>query len=134
MDVAQINWLAVIAAAGLTFVLGGLWYSPVLFGKPWQRLCGLSDEDLKQASMAKVFGGSAACALVAATNLAFFLGPQATLGFGVGAGVAAGAGWVATAFITVYLFERRPFLLALIDGGYMAVAYALMGAVLGLWH
>ena len=31
-----INWLAVIAAAASSFLLGGLWYS-ALFAKAWQK-------------------------------------------------------------------------------------------------
>ena len=38
-----VNWLAVIAAALSSFVLGGVWYS-ALFAKVWQREAGLSDE------------------------------------------------------------------------------------------
>src|SRR5688572_8746225 len=91
MDPSQINWLAVVVAALITFVLGGLWYSPLLFGKVWQRLNKLSDDELKRASMGKIFGGAAICAAVAAANLAFFVGPTATVAFGAFAGFAAGA-------------------------------------------
>ena len=33
MHYPPINWLAVFVAAIVIFVLGGLWYSPVLFAK-----------------------------------------------------------------------------------------------------
>lgn len=133
MDPSSVNWLAVLVAAVLTFVLGGVWYSPVLFGRAWQRLTGLSDEALKQ-HVARTFLVSFVCAAVAATNLAFFLGKDATLGFGLGAGAATGIGWVATAMTTTYLFERKPLALIAIDTGYHAVAYTVMGALLGAWH
>jgi uncharacterized protein YjeT (DUF2065 family) len=133
MDPSQVNWLAVAVAASLTFVLGGVWYSPLLFGRAWQRLAGLSDAQVG-AHLARTFGGAAVCALIAATNLAFFLGPTATLGFGVGAGAAAGVGWVGTALATTFLFERRPLALIAIDAGYHAVAYTAMGALLGAWR
>jgi hypothetical protein len=32
---ANVNWLAVIVGAVLSFVLGWLWYSPKLFGTKW---------------------------------------------------------------------------------------------------
>lgn len=32
---ANVNWLAVIIGAVLSFVLGWLWYSPKLFGTKW---------------------------------------------------------------------------------------------------
>ncbi|GAB2489384.1 DUF1761 domain-containing protein [Arenimonas alkanexedens] len=34
----EVNIWAVLAAALSGFVLGGLWYSPLLFGKAWQRM------------------------------------------------------------------------------------------------
>ncbi len=37
----EINYLAVVVAALGSFLLGGLWYSPALFGKVWQREAGL---------------------------------------------------------------------------------------------
>jgi hypothetical protein len=48
MDPAKLNYLAILAAAASMFLVGGLWYSPVLFGKAWQREVGLSDEELKK--------------------------------------------------------------------------------------
>lgn len=133
MDPSQVNWLAVGAAALLTFLLGGVWYSPLLFGRAWQRLAGLDDAQVR-SRLLRTFGGAAVCALVAATNLAFFLGPSATPGFGAGAGAAAGIGWVGTALATTFLFERRPLTLVAIDVGYHAVAYTAMGALLGTWR
>ena len=35
-----INYLAVVVAAAVVFVLGWLWYSPLLCFKPWMRLRG----------------------------------------------------------------------------------------------
>ncbi len=34
----HVNYLAVLVAALAVFVLGWLWYSPLLFFKPWMRL------------------------------------------------------------------------------------------------
>lgn len=33
----SVNWFAVIVAAVGSFILGGLWYSPMLFSKRWQK-------------------------------------------------------------------------------------------------
>src|SRR4051812_47000535 len=51
----EISWLAVVVGAVASFLLGGLWYSPVLFGKAWQRETGLTDEQLKSGNMARIF-------------------------------------------------------------------------------
>jgi Protein of unknown function (DUF1761) len=37
----QVNYLAVLSSAVAAFVVGGLWYSPVLFGKAYMSLRGL---------------------------------------------------------------------------------------------
>ena len=37
----HVNSLAVLVAAVAVFVLGWLWYSPLLFYKPWMRLRGM---------------------------------------------------------------------------------------------
>lgn len=129
MDSTQISWLGVVVAAAATFLLGGAWYSPLLFGRSWQRLVGLTDADLKKG-VARAFGGAAACAFIGAANLAFFIGPDASIAFGLGAGAAAGFGWIATGLTTTFLFERRPSALIAIDAGYHAVSYAMMGAII----
>src|SRR5205807_4092938 len=39
-----VNYLAVLVSAVAIFVLGWLWYSPLLFFKPWMRLRGKDPE------------------------------------------------------------------------------------------
>lgn len=134
MDSVQIHYPAVLAAALLGFVIGGLWYSPLLFAGPWLRAAGISEEQARAASRGKVFGLAALAQLVIAFNLAAFIGPKASLGFGVFAGLAAGLGWVAMSLGVIYLFEQRPLKLWLINSGYQVVTYTLMGAVIGVWR
>ncbi len=33
---SELNWLAVLVGAVIYFALGALWYSPMLFARPWQ--------------------------------------------------------------------------------------------------
>ena len=35
MTLPALNYLAVLVAGIVIFMIGGLWYSPVLFAKPW---------------------------------------------------------------------------------------------------
>lgn len=130
----EINYFAVVAAAIAAFVLGGLWYSPALFGKTWQREVGLSDEELKRGNMARIFGVALLLSLIAAWMFAVFLGPRPPMHFGLGAGLAAGLCWVASSFGINYLFSRRSLKLFLIDGGYHTLQFTLIGLILALWH
>ena len=95
MDVSNINYLAVLAAAISTFVLGGLWYSPMLFGKAWMRANNFTDTDLQTFSKARMFGWSFLFSLVVALNLAMFLaGPTTNVTWGMTAGALTGwDGW-----------------------------------------
>jgi hypothetical protein len=128
----EINWIAVVVAALASFLLGGLWYSPVLFGKAWQRETGLTDEKLKQGNMAKIFGLSFILALLAAWNFANFLGPRPSLLFGTAVGASAGLLWVTSSFGINYLFERKSLKLFFINGGYHTLQFTIIGLVLAL--
>ena len=134
-DQLSLNYLAVLAATVSTFLLGGLWYSPVLFGNAWMKEMGFTPESCKDTSgMGRIMGLAFLLELIMAINLAGFIGAKASLGFGLFAGAAVGFGWVAAAFGVNYLFERRSLRLFLINGGYLGVAFTLMGAILGVWH
>lgn len=114
MDPSQVNWLAVFVAALFGPGLGALFYGP------------------KQKP--KSFALSLVLALVGSANLAFFLGPTATLGFGAFAGFAAGIGWVATGMAMSGSFRARPARETLVDAGYHVVLLTLMGILLGAWR
>ena len=127
MDVS-LNWLAVALAAISSFVIGGLWYS-LLFARPWQRAAGVTDDQLKTGT-APVFLGSLILAIVMALSLAAFIGSNGPA-FGVFAGFATGATFVACAFGVNYLFERRSPVLFAINGSYNVVSFTVMGAIIG---
>ena len=62
----EINVWAALAAAASSFLLGGLWYSPALFAKPWMRETGLTEADLRNANPATTFGVSFVLSAIAA--------------------------------------------------------------------
>ena len=128
-----INWLAVVVAAVSTFMIGGLWYGP-LMGNVWMRASGVSAEQAASGNKGMIFGVSFILQLIAAAILDMFIGPQGTMAGGIAAGGAAAVFWVATAFGVVYLFEQRPFAHWAVNAGYHIVTYLIMGAILGAWN
>jgi hypothetical protein len=131
----HLNWLAVLSAAVSTFVLGGLWYSPALFGRAWMAVNNFTSEDLGKSNMAKIFGLSFIFALIMAANLAAFLAePKTNATWGATAGFLAGFGWVALGIATIALFERRSWKYILINGGYVTVSFLIMGLIIGAWR
>jgi hypothetical protein len=129
----QLNYFALFVAALSTFLIGGLWYSPAVFGKAWMRENGFKEEDLKKGNMIKIFGLAFLLAVISAVNLAMFMGPENNPAMGAMWGFLAGAGWVATFVGTHYLFERKSFTLFLINAGYSIVALTIMGVILAAW-
>lgn len=131
----QINIWAVLVAAFCSFLIGGVWYSPIMFAKTWMRENGLNDEALRKGNPALIFGGSFVTALVMAFNLAAFLGDEATdWVWGLTAGALAGIGWVAMAIGMIYLFERKSLKLFFINAGYQVINLMVMGLIIGLWR
>jgi len=129
----NLNYWAVLVAALSTFLIGGLWYSPAVFGKAWMKENGLTEERLKHGNMVKIFGLAFFLALIAAINLAMFMGPENKPEMGALWGFLAGFGWVATFVGTHYLFERKSFRLFLINVGYSVVSLTLMGVIIAAW-
>ena len=87
-----INYLAVLVAGIVIFVLGGLWYSPVLFAKRWIALQGRTEEQMRAqaaaANMPVMYLSAFVCGFVTAWVMALILAHIAssmTLNAGYGA-------------------------------------------------
>ena len=130
----HINYWAALVAAASAFLLGGLWYSPALFGAIWKREAGVSRDQPKAGHGPIVFAVSFLFSLIAAAVFALFLGSEPPLGNAVRDGFTIGACWVATSFGINYQFANRTFKLFLIDAGYHVAQFTLYGVILGLWH
>jgi hypothetical protein len=130
----DINIGAVLLAAASSFLLGGLWYSPALFGRAWIRAAGFGDQMEPRGHPARVFGISFLLAVIAAAAFAVWLGPNPPLEKALVNGLIAGICFVAACFGINYQFADRSMILWLIDGGYHTVQFAIFGLILGLWH
>jgi hypothetical protein len=130
-----INLLVVLAAAASAFLLGGLWYSPLMFLKPWMKHAGMGSKPKEEAKHpARVFGVSFIFAIIAAAAFAWLLGAAPPLDFALTRGALVGFALVAAPFGINYQFADRGFTLWAIDGGYHLAQFLLYGLILGLWH
>jgi hypothetical protein len=136
----HINWLAAIAAALSTMVVGFLWYSPILFAKPWMREMGYDPNDkAKTEEMKKkagpAYGASLIAAFVSALTLALFFALMHVdnLHHGLEVAFHVWLGFVATVQLTSVLFMGQSMKLFAINTGYQLVSYLAMGTILSLW-
>jgi hypothetical protein len=130
---SAVNIWAVLVAAASSFALGGLWYSPAMFFKVWNREAGRGENPPKMQHPGRVFGVAFAFALIAAWVFAYWVGPNPELRDALLKGLAAGAGFVAASFGINYQFADRSFLMWAIDAGYHTVQFLLFALVLSLW-
>lgn len=130
----EVNFLAVLLAGVAAMVLGGLWYSPVLFGKQWMTASGMTEAKMKgmkmKPAMAYVLGLVAA--LVKAYVLALFLGmaSDASMSQALMISFWAWLGFAATIDIGAVLWEGKPFSLFVLNTAYNLVSFLIMGAVI----
>ena len=130
MEFYAANWIAIIAAAAAGFVVGGIWYGPVM-GKKWMGAVGLTEEDIKSGNMGTIYGTAFVFSLIASTTLAHLLTYFADAGMNttilISVGVA--AGFIIPAIGTNYLFSQKSRALFFIDACYWLLFYAAMGLV-----
>jgi len=136
----SVNMLAVLVAGVATMVLGFVWYSPILFAKPWMREMGYDPNDKEkmkemQKGAGMTYGLSFVASLLSAFVLAKVLGLRPLEGalYGIKIGVAVWAGFVATVQLTSALFTKNSAKLFFINTGYQLVCYVAMGVILAVW-
>ena len=140
MMMPQVNYLAVLVAGLVIFLLGGLWYSPALFARKWVALQGKTMDQLKAesagANMPLMYAAAFLCGLITAWVLAAFMWRMGRHSAFIGAHVGAIA-WLGFAAPTSYAtaqFSMKPKQLWLIDTLYNLVAFVIAGAILGAWN
>lgn len=141
MILTHLNYLAVIVATLAYFALGAIWFSPMLFSKPWMAGHGITmpEGDEAKARMRKEMPK-----MMLVTLILCFIG---TLGMGYletaactfnwmgGAkiGIVAG-GFILIAMALSHMYTKKSFKLTLIDAGYHIVGLIIVGVILAVWR
>ncbi len=143
MHFPPVNYLAVLVAGIVIFVLGGLWYSPVLFAKKWIALQGRTEEQMRaqaaSSNMPVMYVSAFICGLVTAWVLAMLLAHIAnittlTAAYGAMFGFMCWLGFAATTSYAMALFSGKPKQLWLIDSTYNLVSFVIAGIILAVWR
>jgi hypothetical protein len=133
MNFGLVNWIPVLGATIAAFVLGGIWYSPMVFGKAWVAANGFDVKSMKEKdrNVGALFVLAFVLQWLTASLLSAVLGPNANAMYGLNVGLLAGAFFAATSLGVTYIFENRGVKLFLINGGYYVASISLMGYILG---
>jgi Protein of unknown function (DUF1761) len=132
------NVLAIVVAAVVAFLIGGLWYSPLLFAKQWMAAHAHSPEDVQRmkAGAPRAYGISFVAFLVMAFVLQMILNHLDAHSWQSGAawGAHIWLGFAATIGLMANVYSGQKFSVYLLDAGYQLVYLLVMGAILGAWH
>jgi hypothetical protein len=131
VQLGPVNWLTVGASVIVSFVIGGLWYSPLLFVNTWLRITGVDkrvfDAGLRKALLGDLFS---AVAIALALNQVIRWSGAAGVGGGILVALIVWGGFVATVLLPQVTYEHRPFTFFAISAGYRLVVFLAMGAIL----
>jgi hypothetical protein len=135
----KIKYPAVIVATLAHYILGGVWYSPLLFGNKFIQLINWTPEQLRQVesqSHTKELVLAFVMSLVLVYVLAHFVNyTKATSALGgIQTAFWIWLGFVVTTQAPTVIFEGRSFGLFAINVAYQLVGCALAGAILAIWR
>jgi Protein of unknown function (DUF1761) len=135
----KIKYPAVIVAALAHYILGGLWYSPLLFGNKFIQLKRWTEEDIAQIQ-ARGTAKELIIAFVTSVALVYILAhfvqytKAKTAWDGIQTAFWLWLGFIATTQLATVIFEQRALGLYLINIGYQLVGCALAGVILAMWR
>lgn len=141
IEIGSVNLISVLVAAVVSFLLGWLWYSPVLFGNMWVKLNKFSKTHMNAAKkkgmkgmwsqMLLSFIGSMVMIYVLAILL-INVGAT-TVGTAVSAAFMVWLGFFAVPMLNMVLWEGKPFVLYSIAVGHHLVVLVISAVILVLW-
>lgn len=135
-----VNYFAVLLGAVVAMVLGFLWYSPMVLGKPWMKLKGYTMDGLKkeQSKMGPLYGVSFVVALLTSYVLSHVIVfSENYFHYGMMTTGLTTAFWMWLGFMlpvqtTATIFGDKKWQLLGIDTGYQLVSVLAMGLVIGM--
>ncbi len=130
-----LNYKAVLAATAAMYVLGWLWYSPVLFGKTWMKLAGAAPGDMKKGvPLCFVYGllNTLLSVLGLAVAISLIL-PIPSAKEGVLTACVLWLGFAVPMNLSDVIWGKMPMKLFWIHAGHYLVSFAAVGAIVGGW-
>ena len=135
----QLSLLPFLVIAVVNFFLGWLWYSPILFLKPWAKALGFTLPMVMTEADKKAMPGQFLGVIVG--SLLFSYGLQVvvhsagatTFVGGIVVGVVAWATFAVTHSLSTLFEGRKPVVLVINNGLYL-LTYALFGGLVAVWR
>jgi hypothetical protein len=135
----SVSLLPLVVLALVNFFLSWLWYSPLLFAKPWMKALGIdpqhkmTEEDKKK--MPWLFINGIVASLLVVYGMMVIVHSLKATGFfsGFVVGILIWAGFALTHSLNTLWEGRKPVVLA-INNGLFLFTYAMYGGILSVWR
>lgn len=136
MILQNLNWLAIIVAGVVYFVMGALWYSPVLFANLFMKYRGLTREEIQgsgnPADYLLTLVGDLVSALV--LTIVLQLAQPVSVTDGIAVGLLVALGFALPSALTYTVFSGPHKMLWAIYSGYQLAGFTVMSIILTLWR
>ena len=138
LDIAAINFLAVLVGAAIYFVLGAVWYSPILFAKRWQAAIGWDESRAQPQTNPLTYAVPAVLYLIAGIATAMLAAATGTdtLGEGIALGLVTGLGYALAMVGVEATFDPnkpKPLTWFLITTAYHLIGFVVLAVVIAIW-
>lgn len=129
----DLNYLAILVSAVAYWIIGALWYSPILFGKVWGNIVQPSEEARKKMgqSMILSFVGFFLICWIMALFVTHLV--PADMVRGIKIAVAAAVGFMFLPKLVNKLYANTSMTILLVDAGYHLVGFLLAAIILTSW-
>jgi len=138
LDLGQLNWLAIVVGALVYFGLGALWYSPMVFGRAWQRSIGWDESRTPPQQSAMTYVVPVVAYLVMAIAVGLLAAATGTDEFveGIVLGLVLGIGLsLAHTFVDASFDPNKPepWTWFAINGTYHALGLVIVAVIIAIW-
>jgi hypothetical protein len=143
----DLNYPALLVGSVLAFLIGWLWYSPVMFGKMWQAYYKITPEDARKNMGKSMVLGFILTVLIGITMGVLLDGGVASIvlssynepaskdmAFSLKIALLCGFGFIFAWTLMASAYNNKPLGLAIVEGLYGVVTCLVFALVFAGWH
>ncbi len=133
LPLPSVNFWAIIVSLIISFIIGGLWYSPKVLGSIWLKSVGMTEEQMKANPTAYLY--TILNLLLTIFVLALFIAwtGAASIMEGAQIGFWAWLGFGVTTLMSGVIWEKMPLTAFVIHSGLKLIVFVISGAILAIW-